>query len=69
LDATIAIMKQTIPTIPGSAIPWPDLVTAVGPVNRRYILAAMSSLEAEGYAARRTRYDPAVGGVFEVVKL
>jgi len=68
MDATIAIIKQTINAAAGP-VSWGALVDAVGPANRRYILAAMTAIEQEGFAARRTRYDPVAGGVFEVVKL
>ena len=47
---------------------WQQILDAVGYQNRRHIPAAMTELESEGIAKRQNRYDPSLGGVFEVLK-
>lgn len=68
MDEVKATIVATLDANGGKAS-WQQIIDAVGAGGRRHILNAMSSLEAENVAKRVSRYDPELGGVFEVVKI
>jgi len=68
MEQAATIIQQTL-AANGGVMSWDTMINAIPQELRRYVWEALNHLRAQNIAAAQNRYDPELGGVFEIVTL